>query len=119
MYHDKTVLASFKIPPQCRWQLRSSGLLRTDSGNVLQTIRENQSRNVGTKLPLGFLISEDRNDKFSEMSIRNYQYFLRNNPEECSSKIRRVRFLLFRDFEFDNLMPFCTKVIRKLIVTLF
>ena len=46
--------------------------------NVLPTFRENQSWNVGTKLPLEFLISKDRSDKFSEMSVRNYQYFLRN-----------------------------------------
>ena len=34
-------------------------------GKFVPTFRENQSRNVGTKLPLEFLISEDRNDKFS------------------------------------------------------
>ena len=90
-----------------------------NSGNVLPTFRVNKFRNVGTKLPLGFLISEDRNDKFSEMSVRNYQNFLRNNTEERSSKIRRVRSLLSRDVEFDNLMSFCTKVIRILIVILF
>jgi hypothetical protein len=77
-----------------------------NSVNFLPTFRENRSRNVGKKLPLGFLISEDRNDKFSEMSVRNYQYFLRNSQEERSSKIRRVRSLLSRDFEFDNLMSF-------------
>ena len=67
--------------------------------------RETQSRNVGRKLPIGFLIPENGNDMFTETPVRNFQYFLRNSTDERSSKIRDVRYLLSRDFEFDNLMP--------------
>ena len=40
------------------------GYYAPNSGNFLPTFRENQSRKVDTKLPLGFLIPEDGNDTF-------------------------------------------------------
>ena len=40
------------------------GYYATNSGNFLPAFRENQSRKVGTKLPLEFLIPEEGNDMF-------------------------------------------------------
>jgi len=40
------------------------GYYAPNSGKFLSTFRETQSRKVGTKLPLGFLIPGDGNDRF-------------------------------------------------------
>jgi hypothetical protein len=36
-------------------------------------------------VPFGFLTPEDGTDRFAKTAVRNYHYWLRNNPEERSS----------------------------------
>jgi len=81
----------FRLPPQIRWELRSSGLLRSEYSNFLTTFRYNLSvPSSGISSPM-----DSRMDFWplkmgptgcSETSLRNYDYSLCNSPEERSSQ---------------------------------
>jgi len=74
------ILCDFGIPPRSRWELRSSGLLRTDvSGQTIGHIFKGQkygidkfSRNVGKELPLMWIKIQEMQQYADIYSLQNY-----------------------------------------------
>jgi len=56
------------------------GCYAASSSNLLPTFRDNQSVRSLEPLKMGTI-------GCPELSVRNYHYTLRNNPEECSSHL--------------------------------
>jgi len=72
-------LRDIRLPPRNIWELRSSGLLRSE---VWQFLNDISGHPIGTILRVRILESWG----CSETSVINFHYSLRNNPEEGSSE---------------------------------
>jgi hypothetical protein len=68
------------------------------SGNLLLTFRDDILVPCsGFKNPVAFLNPDDGTDILSRTPVRNYHYWLRNNPEERSSQLLRGGSLILRE----------------------
>jgi len=78
-------MRDFRLPPRGRWELHSSGILRSElwqfltdvSGQPISPVFKGQESNMG---PTGC----------PETSVRNYHYTLRNGPEKRSSQDNKM-----------------------------
>jgi len=92
---DTRASEDFRLPPQCEWDLRSSGILRSvewvDCHRRFETI---------CRPPSSMVKQSKRNAKkqawplkirpigSAEKSVTNYHFMLRNIPEECRCQVQ-------------------------------